>query len=67
MCSIPRDTSTTTQDEALRWLAGFEKYGWVFGLERITSLMEKLGNPQQGLKVVHVAGTNGKGSVCHFI
>jgi dihydrofolate synthase/folylpolyglutamate synthase len=51
----------------MRWLAGFEKYGWVFGLERISSLMEKLGNPEKELKVVHVAGTNGKGSVCHFI
>jgi dihydrofolate synthase/folylpolyglutamate synthase len=51
----------------MQWLAGFEKYGWVFGLERISGLMEKLGNPQKQLKVVHVAGTNGKGSVCHFI
>jgi dihydrofolate synthase/folylpolyglutamate synthase len=55
------------QDEAMQWLAGFEKYGWVFGLERISTLMEKLGNPQKELKVVQVAGTNGKGSVCHFI
>jgi dihydrofolate synthase/folylpolyglutamate synthase len=51
----------------MRWLSGFEKYGWVFGLERISTLMEKLGDPQKELKVVHVAGTNGKGSVCHFI
>jgi len=51
----------------MQWLAGFEKYGWVFGLERISTLMERLGNPQNELKVVHVAGTNGKGSVCKFI
>jgi dihydrofolate synthase/folylpolyglutamate synthase len=51
----------------MQWLAGFEKYGWVFGLERISTLVDKLGNPQKKLKVVHVAGTNGKGSVCHFI
>ncbi|WP_313528006.1 bifunctional folylpolyglutamate synthase/dihydrofolate synthase [Anaerotignum sp.] len=32
------------------------------GLERITNLMEKLGNPEKKIKAVHVAGTNGKGS-----
>lgn len=67
MCSIQRDTSTATQEDAVQWLAGFEKYGWVFGLDRISTLMERLGNPQKELKVVHVAGTNGKGSVCKFI
>jgi len=55
------------QDKAMQWLSGFEKYGWVFGLDRISTLMGMLGNPQKKLKVVHVAGTNGKGSVCHFI
>ena len=34
------------------------------GLERIRGLLERMGNPQKGLKFVHVAGTNGKGSVC---
>ncbi len=34
------------------------------GLERIGALCEKLGNPQRKLKFIHVAGTNGKGSVC---
>lgn len=37
------------------------------GLERITALCEKLGNPQNGLKFIHVAGTNGKGSVCAML
>ena len=32
------------------------------GLERITNLLEKLGNPEKRLKIIHVAGTNGKGS-----
>ena len=67
MCSIPRDTNTVTQGDAFQWLSGFEKYGWVFGLERITSLMDRLGNPHKELKVVHVAGTNGKGSVCKYV
>ena len=34
------------------------------GLERIGALCQKLGNPQRALKFIHVAGTNGKGSVC---
>ena len=36
------------------------------GLERITYLMGLLGNPQDSLRCIHVAGTNGKGSVCAF-
>ncbi|MEF9925681.1 MAG: hypothetical protein RR757_04005, partial [Raoultibacter sp.] len=37
------------------------------GLERIAELLELLGNPQQALRFVHVAGTNGKGSTCAFL
>ena len=37
------------------------------GLERIRTLLDALGNPQRAYKVVHVAGTNGKGSVCAMI
>lgn len=43
---------------------------WTFtkpGLERISALCEKLGNPQNDLKFVHVAGTNGKGSFCSML
>lgn len=36
-------------------------------LDNISRLMDKLGNPQNKLKFIHVAGTNGKGSVCSFI
>jgi dihydrofolate synthase/folylpolyglutamate synthase len=37
------------------------------GLERIGTLLEALGNPQQSCRIVHVAGTNGKGSTCAMI
>lgn len=37
------------------------------GLERIEELLARLGNPQDSLRFVHVAGTNGKGSTCSFI
>ncbi len=48
-------------------IAGFHRFGSVLGLERISMLCEKLGSPQKGMKVIHVAGTNGKGSVCRAI
>lgn len=44
--------------------------GWKgsrLGLERINELMNRLGNPQDELRFIHVAGTNGKGSVCAMI
>ncbi len=37
------------------------------GLERIEALLEELGNPQDSLKCIHIAGTNGKGSVASFM
>ncbi len=37
------------------------------GLERIRELLERLGRPQDRLKFVHVAGTNGKGSICAYL
>jgi dihydrofolate synthase/folylpolyglutamate synthase len=38
-----------------------------FGLERIRAVLDALGNPQRAFRVVHVAGTNGKGSTCAMI
>ncbi|WP_318736154.1 MULTISPECIES: folylpolyglutamate synthase/dihydrofolate synthase family protein [unclassified Roseofilum] len=37
------------------------------GLDRIKQLLARLGNPQDRVRVIHVAGTNGKGSVCAYI
>lgn len=37
------------------------------GLERIAELLDRMGRPQDRLRFVHVAGTNGKGSVCAFL
>lgn len=45
----------------------FERFGSRLGLERMATLMELLGNPEKNLKYIHVAGTNGKGSVCKYI
>ena len=43
------------------------KAGAKFGLERMRTLLTKLGNPECGQRLVHVAGTNGKGSTCAMI
>ncbi len=56
-----------TAERALDKIHEFEKFGSILGLERMTKLLEILGNPQDELKVFHVAGTNGKGSTCKFI
>lgn len=45
-------------------LEDLERLGWRFGLETIHSLLVELGNPHLFLRVVHVAGSNGKGSTC---
>src|SRR3977135_1686922 len=37
------------------------------GLERIGAVLDALGNPERAYRVVHVAGTNGKGSTCAMI
>lgn len=45
----------------------YQRFGSILGLSRMTRLMERLGNPQDKLKYLHVAGTNGKGSVCRYL
>lgn len=45
----------------------FNKFGMVLGLSRMEELLRRLGNPQDGLNVIHVAGTNGKGSVSKYL
>ncbi len=52
---------------AIEKIEKFEKFGSVLGLERIGNLMGLLGNPEKKLKIIHVAGTNGKGSVSRYI
>lgn len=54
-------------EEALAYIEQLNSKGIALGLERIGALLERLGNPQQGQQVIHVAGTNGKGSVCAFV
>ena len=53
--------------DAISKIHEFLRFGTVLGLERMNALLSKLDNPQEDLKVIHVAGTNGKGSVCRYI
>ncbi len=55
------------KNEVLQYLQNLELFGTQLGLGRIEMLLSELGNPEQTLKAIHVAGTNGKGSVCAMI
>lgn len=54
-------------NNAIEKIHEFEKFGSILGLERMNMLLELLGNPEKDLKVIHVAGTNGKGSTSRYI
>ncbi|MCC3455219.1 folylpolyglutamate synthase/dihydrofolate synthase family protein [Microcoleus sp. PH2017_08_TRC_O_A] len=48
-------------------LKSYQHFGVHLGLERIHQLLEKLDNPHKQVPIIHVAGTNGKGSVCAYL
>ena len=54
-------------EDAVKLLTSQGKFYIELGLERISKVLELLENPQDKLKCIHVAGTNGKGSVCAII
>jgi len=56
-----------TYIEAIEYFHSFLQFGINPGLERIEALCKRLGNPQNELKFIHVAGTNGKGSTSTMI
>ena len=54
-------------DKLIKEIYSYKRYGIRLGLDRIEYIVKKLGNPQNNFRVIHVGGTNGKGSVCRFI
>jgi dihydrofolate synthase/folylpolyglutamate synthase len=56
-----------TYEEAREFIEQSNQYGSKLGLESVTELLSRLGNPQDKVKVIHVAGTNGKGSTTAYI
>ena len=53
--------------ECVNYMENLSKFGMDLSLDTIKTLLDRLNNPQKGLKYVHVAGTNGKGSTCAFL
>ena len=58
---------TVSSTDLSNFLQRYARFGIELGLERIKTVLEILGNPQNAIPIVHVAGTNGKGSVCAYI
>ena len=55
-----------TYEEARAFIAETATYGYRLGLDSIREMLRRLGNPQDDLKFIHIAGTNGKGSVLAY-
>jgi dihydrofolate synthase/folylpolyglutamate synthase len=55
-----------TYPDALAYLGQTRRFGMKLGLESMRSLARALGSPQDGLRFIHIAGTNGKGSTAAF-
>ena len=56
-----------TYPEAIQFLYGLRWFGAKFGLTNTFKLAALAGNPQNQLRFIHVAGTNGKGSTCAML
>jgi dihydrofolate synthase/folylpolyglutamate synthase len=54
-------------EEGLRFLSSLGTSGIRLGLDRIEKALSAIGNPERGYRIVHVAGTNGKGSTCALV
>ena len=65
--SSTHTATNSTYEQALEWLYQLESRGSKLGLERITALLQHVGNPQHSYPTIHVTGTNGKGSVCQYL
>ncbi|MBU1903616.1 MAG: bifunctional folylpolyglutamate synthase/dihydrofolate synthase [Proteobacteria bacterium] len=69
----PNDTSGIMRtyekkyQTSVKYLYGLQKYGIKFGLSKTENLLKAFGNPHKGQRYIHIAGTNGKGSVAAFI
>lgn len=56
-----------TYTEAVEYILSVPKFTKKNKMENTVELMERLGRPERSMKIIHVAGTNGKGSVCAFL
>ena len=56
-----------TYEEAVTYILNIPKFTRKNSASHTKTLLGLLGNPQEAVKVIHVAGTNGKGSVCAYL
>ncbi|MEN3000489.1 MAG: folylpolyglutamate synthase/dihydrofolate synthase family protein [Armatimonadota bacterium] len=56
-----------TCEQAIAYIQSLTLYGWRLGNARMEALLERLGNPHRHLRVVHITGTNGKGSTTALV
>ncbi|MDR3595564.1 folylpolyglutamate synthase/dihydrofolate synthase family protein [Clostridium sp.] len=56
-----------TYEEAMNYITSVGRFGSNYGLERTLRILELIGNPHEKLKVIHIAGTNGKGSTTAMV
>jgi dihydrofolate synthase / folylpolyglutamate synthase len=54
-------------NDPLAWLFALEQFGIKFGLDNISAIVARLGHPERAFRSVHIAGTNGKGSVTAMV
>ncbi|MEL6937586.1 MAG: folylpolyglutamate synthase/dihydrofolate synthase family protein [Cyanobacteria bacterium J06598_1] len=67
MSSPPNSPTADLQQSVESQLKSYARFGVDLGLDRIKSVLSNLGDPQKSVPVIHVAGTNGKGSVCAYL
>jgi dihydrofolate synthase/folylpolyglutamate synthase len=65
MRSVKR--KSMSYEKAVEYLYSLQKYGIKFGLSKTSNLLKAFGNPHRGQRYVHIAGTNGKGSVAAMV
>ena len=56
-----------TYEESLKYIRDTAAFGSKLGLDNIRNLMSLLGDPQKDMRIIHIAGTNGKGSVAAYL
>lgn len=56
-----------TIEEAIAWIHSRQKFGSRPGLDRVQALLNKVDNPEKKISVIHIAGTNGKGSTVAYL
>src|SRR4030066_2301567 len=53
--------------QSLDYLYNLEKFGMIFGLTQMERILHAIGNPHKEIQVIHIGGTNGKGSTAAMI